>query len=197
MKKLVILLLIVAAAGSIYYYQKQNDPGPDLEVEYYMRKILVPDWTPLGRLDDPEFLELRPDRYYILIVSVPARVFRSLDPETHIQIQNPTKEDEYWIHNQKPYPNFTLYLENGQGLKPKRITAWPRKSFNKPLNFDNQNGWYPTDKDKSNERFHIGMLWKLTEKKSFGDLKIQMGDNEPIPIENTKYEPTPWEELTL
>ena len=192
MKKTLVLLFVAALIGTTVYFAKTQRHRKDLEAVCYFRKLIMPEWVPLslgqlpGSLYNPVFLELRQDRYLIIIVSVPARRLLAVTQDDTDKTKE-SKTTSYKTDGRK-YPEFILVSSDGRQRKPRRIVAWPRgKKFSRPEDFADGSNWYPQINEKPDKRFRLGLMWHINKKAAKGPFQLQMDEDPPIEIPTTKF----------
>jgi len=192
MKNLLISLVIAALIGAVVYFAGTQTPREDLEVACYFRKLIIPEWVPLslgqlpGSLYNPVFLELRQDRYLIIVVSVPARRLLAVVQDDPDKAEE-AKAESYTTDDRK-YPEFILVSSDGRQRKTRRIVAWPRgKQFSRMEDFADSGNWYPQIDEKPDKRFRLGLMWRINKKAAKGPFQLQMDGDSPIEIPTTKF----------
>ena len=193
MKNLLVLLVIAALIGTAVYFSGTQTSQEDLEVVCYFRKLIIPEWVPLslgqlpGSLYNPVFLELRQDRYLIIVVSVPARILLAVAQDDPDKAEE-TKAESYTTDGRK-YPEFSLVSSDGRQRKPRRIVAWPGgKKFSRMEDFADGSNWYPQMDEKPDKIFRLGLMWRINKKAAKGPFQLQMDENSPIEIPTTKFD---------
>lgn len=180
MKKPVVIVVVAAVVIAAVVYHQQQAPGADLEVDCYLRLLKLPAWTPLSRgytpgtIENPQFISMRNDRYFVMIVSMPARRLLALDTDEA---------------GEPIYPQFKLTLTDGRVVPAKRVTAWPNgKHFSQPEDFADPESWTPKPGDKPNKRYRLAVMWRLVVKQAQGPYELQTDDDPPIHVPKSKYD---------
>ena len=193
MKNLLVLLVIAVLIGTAVYFVNTQAPQEDLEVVCYLRKLIIPEWVPLslgqlpGSLYNPVFLELRQDRYLIIVVSVPARILLAVVQDDPDKVEEAKAKSH--TADGKKYPEFSLVSGDGRQRKPYRIVAWPEgKKFSRMEDFADKSNWYPQTDEKPDKIFRLGLMWRITKKAAKGPFQLQMDGGLPIEIPTTKFD---------
>jgi len=200
MKKLFVVLLIGGLAAAAVYVMRTGGPGKELEVVCYLRKLDIPQYVPLsggffsGSVRNPAFLELRNDRYLIMVVSVPARRLLPLQTNQPPAESSPPETDspnadETIKKNNRIYPRFLLTCPNDRQYAPKRICAWPPgRFFYRETDFSEEGDWFPPPGDNPNKRYRLGLMWHLVKSESKAPFKLQMDDDPPIEVTSKSFD---------
>jgi len=209
MKKKVVALVIAALAVGAILIGNLRGPGEDLEVVCYFRTLRIPVWTPLslgyppGSEKNPIYLELRNMRYFIMIVSVPARRLSALNEtenswadkgndrqwrEPNMQNREPDMRNRAGGADRRRYPEFTMtLLKDGRSRKAHRVVFWPRdKRFTGPADFQDESDWCPKPTDHPNKRYRLAVMWRVGKKWTIGPFELQMNDDPPVHVSKKK-----------
>lgn len=182
MRNSIIFLCLWAVVIVFVIRHKHSVPKQELVVDSYFRELRIPIWVPFSRGyepgsdKNPAYLNLRQERHFFMVVSVPASCMLELYGENGERT------------GPRRFPEFELINESGSAMKPLDTVAWPRAGAadSKP-DFADDSDWYPKPGDNPNKRYRIGLYWRMNVNMTLDNFQLQMDNNPPIDVPKAKY----------